>query len=94
MININREKDVITFHGHTIPVVCSAVSSVMYASVNMLDKYDKNCLLFEDNRDEDYVKITLLKHDDIIDLVINNMFDMINDIIDDSNDDKINLQIE
>lgn len=94
MIKITKSSDVIFFKGHTIPDVCAAVSSIMYTSVNMLLKYDKNCFMYKDNAEEDFVVISIYRHDNIIDMIIDNMFDMLTDLQEDDNEDKIEIIIE
>lgn len=91
MITIRQDEDCITFKGHTVTDICAAVSSVMYTSINMLNKYDKDCFLFKDFDKEDYVLINIYRHDNIIDMVIDNMFDMLNDLYEDGNEDKIKI---
>lgn len=92
MIKIEYNDNVVTFKGHTTPDICAAVSSVMYTSVNLLDKYDNDCFLFKDYEQEDFVLISIYRHDNFIDMIINNMFDMLNDLIEDGNEDKIELK--
>ena len=92
MIKISKEKDIIKFNGHSLPNICAAVSSVMYTTVNALIKYDKDCIHYEDNEISDYVIITLKKHDNIIDLLIDNMFTMFNDIAEE-NESEVNIDI-
>lgn len=87
MIRITKKNDQITFTGHTIPDICAAVSSVMYTTANALLKYKNDCINYTD--DEDTVTITINYHDEIIDMLIDNMFDMFNDIKEDGNIDKI-----
>lgn len=92
MIRISKEKDIIRFNGHSLPNICAAVSSVMYTTVNALIKYDNDCIYYEDNEIDDYVIITVKKHDDMIDLLIDNMFTMFNDIVEE-NENEVNIDI-
>lgn len=94
MIRITKSSDIIFLKGHTLPDICAAVSSIMYTSANMLLKYDKDCFLFKDNTKEDFVVISIYRHDNIIDMIIDNMFDMLNDLREDNNEDKIEIIIE
>lgn len=91
MIKITKSSDTVFFKGHTIPDVCAAVSSIMYTSVNLLNKYDSECFLFKDNTKEDFVVISIYRHDNFIDMIIDNMFDMLNDLYEDNNEDKIEI---
>ncbi len=80
MIKVIKKGDSITITGHSQPDVCASISSVMYTSVNMLAKYDKDCVVFEDNNELDFVAIDIKKHDEVIDLVVDNMMSMFEDI--------------
>lgn len=91
MIKVDCSKDEIIFSGHSIPEICAAVSSVMYTSVNILLRYDENCYDYCDNFDEDYVRISIKHHDYIVDMVIENMIEMLEDIVDDNNEDKLEV---
>ena len=90
MIKIDIDKNKIKFIGHSLPDICAAVSSVMYTSVNAILKYDKDSIDYKDENDE--VIITIIKHDKIIDLLINNMIDMLNDIHSDLGDNYIQIK--
>lgn len=90
MIKIDIDKNKIKFIGHSLPDICAAVSSVMYTSVNAILKYDKYSIDYKDENDE--VIITIIKHDKIIDLLINNMIDMLNDIHSDFGDNYIQIK--
>lgn len=90
MIKIDIDKNKIKFIGHSLPDICAAVSSVMYTSVNAILKYDKDSIDYKDENDE--VIITIIKHDKIIDLLINNMIDMLNDIHSDFGDNYIQIK--
>lgn len=95
MVKIIFNGNKITFEGHTYPDICAAVSSIMYTTANLLDKYSsivkENVLKFTDNVYDDYVEMTILYTDDIVDMVVNNMKHMIEDLIEDNNEDKIEL---
>ena len=84
MITIIKDGDNIHITGHSLPDVCSAVSSVMYTSMNLLIKYAEESFDFEDNTTFDFVKIKIKSHDRFIDMIIDNMMDMFKDIEDDS----------
>lgn len=90
MIKIEKEKDIIMMTGHSMPDICAAISSIMYTSVNALLKYDTDCIDYKD--ENDIINIKILKHDDIIDLLIDNMFDMFNDVYTDYGDNYIQIK--
>lgn len=92
MITIEkRDNDTILLYGHTVPEVCAACSSIMYTTINFIDKYNKTYADFNDNVKEDIITIRILKHDNIIDMILDNMFDMFNDLYEDNNQDKIRI---
>lgn len=94
MVIIKRSDNKIRFEGHTHPTICAAISSVMYTTVNALDKYDAHCVIFEDNVDEDYIEMRIIRKDTIVNMLLKNMFDMFNDIYEDGNQDKLRIIIE
>ena len=73
-----------------MPDICAAISSIMYTSVNALLKYDTDCIDYKD--ENDIINIKILKHDDIIDLLIDNMFNMFNDVYTDYGDNYIQIK--
>lgn len=85
MINIHQINDNIVIQGHSLPQICAAVSSVLYTTVNAVLKHEElgietgQCT-FEDNLEDDFFSIKINKHDDFVDLMIENMFDMFYDI--------------
>lgn len=92
-IEVTDNKNKIYITGHAQPNVCAAVSSIMYTTVNLLDKYDTQCYEFEDNTEEDYVEVNILKYDNIIKITIDNMLDMYRDL-NESHPDDVLLLIE
>lgn len=80
MIRVLAKKDRITIYGHSQSDVCASVSSAMYTTINILFRYDASSILYEDCKDS--VCITILKHDNIIDMVIDNMLQMFEDVCD------------
>lgn len=93
MIKITQIGDNIVFQGHTVTEVCASASSIMYTSVNMLNKYAKRDVDFtyDDNVDADFVTIKILKHDKIIDMIVENMFEMLNDLREENNYNKLEI---
>lgn len=94
MIEITKNKNNIIFRGHSLPDICASVSSIMYTTVKALNSYDKECITYTDNNLFDFVNIDINKHDMVIDLLINNMFDCLYDLQSDKDvgEDKIKIQ--
>ena len=90
-ISFNANESTIKFEGHSLPHVCASASSIMYTTVNALMKYDEDCIHYTDNTEEDYVFWRILKHDNVIDMLIDNMLDMLNDLYEEGNADKIKI---
>ncbi|MEG0026347.1 MAG: ribosomal-processing cysteine protease Prp [Bacilli bacterium] len=55
-------------------IVCASVSSIVTTSVNGLLSIDASCLTF---KDVDDLEITILKHNEVIDALINNMLSLL-----------------
>lgn len=87
----NEEYYDIKFEGHTQPDICAAVSSVMYTTANAIKLYSAESIDYTDNEVEDYVKIIIHRDDEMIDLLVLNMFNMLQDLIEDENEDKIQI---
>ena len=56
-------------------IVCSAVSSITITTINALLKYDKDSISYKNS-----LEITILKHNEVIDLLIDNMLDMLKEL--------------
>jgi uncharacterized protein YsxB (DUF464 family) len=83
MIKINYKENLITISGHANysdgnDIVCASVSSIMYTTVNALLRLDENSIKYTDNKDK--VIIEVLKHDDVIDVLITNMMSLFNQL--------------
>ena len=84
MIKISRNNDEIKIIGHSgysvegSDIVCASVSSIAITSINGILKYDKKALKYK--QEDGYLEIILLKHDNIIDMLIDNMFELLNDL--------------
>lgn len=76
--------DKVVIHGHSYPDICAACSSIMYTTVNFIDKYDSSAEEFIDDTVNDIVTIIIKRHDNIIDMILDNMFDMLNDLYEDN----------
>ena len=76
MIKIIKEMDSIIISGHANysdnnDIVCASVSSIMYTTVNAILNIDDKAIKFED--DNHKCTITINKHDDITNKLIDNM---------------------
>ena len=69
-------------------IVCAGVSSVVTTTVNAIEMFDKNYISYEQKKD--YFEIVILKHNEIVDNLINNMINMLNDL---ENDYPKNIKI-
>lgn len=84
MIKISKNNNLIIIDGHSgyseygTDIVCSSVSSIAITSVNAILKYDEDALKYK--VEDGYLEIEILRHDNIIDLIIDNMFDMLHDL--------------
>lgn len=58
-------------------IVCASVSSILTTTVNALVRYDKQCINYTPGDD---FKIVVLKHDEVIDLLITNMLDLFKEL--------------
>lgn len=86
-INISKKDNLIktiSIKGHAEydesgkDIVCSAVSSIVITTVNALIRYNQECINYVDA--DGYIKIEILKHDDIIDLLMNNMVNLLEEL--------------
>lgn len=58
-------------------IVCASVSSIVTTTVNGLLRLDKKCLSFVDNKN---LEITILKHDQTIDILLENMMELLKEL--------------
>ncbi len=86
MIKIKISKDEITVKGHSgyglcgSDIVCSAVSSICITTVNAILSIYEDCITYE--IDDGYLKINIIKHNKIVDSLINNMINLLNEVKD------------
>ena len=86
MIKVNKKDNIITICGHANSadygkdIVCASVSSVVYTMVNALERYSSSVIDFED---KDIMTITILKEDEIVKLLIDNMMDLLKSLEED-----------
>lgn len=62
-------------HGHDI--VCASVSSIIYTTINGILSFDKDALQVIDDKD---LTITILKQNNNVRTLINNMLDLLKDL--------------
>ena len=89
MITITRKDDVITFNGHSRVDICAAVSSIMYTTLNAMEKFDDESFDFNDDKEKDIVTIKIKYYTDATSVLITNMFDMLKDLQEDTNGEVI-----
>lgn len=84
MIKIISKNDKIKIEGHSgyseygSDIVCASVSSIAITTINGILKYDEGAL--EYIKDDGYLEISILKHNEVIDLLIDNMLEMFKDL--------------
>lgn len=84
MIKISKEDNKIKITGHSgyseygSDIVCASVSSIVITSINSILKYDETALKYV--KDDGYLELEILKHDKIIDILIDNMIEMLSDL--------------
>ncbi len=80
-ITVDQKKDSITVEGHAgygvsgTDIVCASVSSILITTVNAILRVDASSIRL-DQKDA-YVKVTVLKHLDMVDLLIENMISLL-----------------
>ncbi len=83
MIKIEISKDKITVNGHANyddfgkDIVCAAVSSTVITTVNGILSIDDSSLNVKEG---DTLVIEILKHNDVIDKLINNMISLLEEL--------------
>ena len=84
MIKISINKDNIKIEGHSgyseygSDIVCASVSSIAITSINSILKYDEKALEYD--KKDGYLEVKILKHDEIIDMLIDNMIELLKDL--------------
>ena len=77
MIKIKFDKDKISIKGHSgydvigKDIVCASVSSIVITSINAIIRIDEKAISYK--QDEGFIEINILKHSEIVDLLILNM---------------------
>jgi uncharacterized protein YsxB (DUF464 family) len=85
MIKVVKNGNDIKIFGHADfadygkDIVCASVSSIIYTTVNGIKNIDNNAIEFIDN--DNFMEIKVLKDDEVINKLINNMLDLIKDLM-------------
>lgn len=80
MIQITNHGDVITIKGHAgyeeygKDIVCASVSNIAIATVNGIIRLEPDGIVVD--KKDGYLQITILKHTQVIDTLIENMMDL------------------
>ncbi len=86
-VSIKKEQNQIveiTIKGHANyeeygkDIVCAAISSIVITSVNAILRIDDNAISYEEKKDT--IKIKVLKHIEIVNILIENMLAELNDL--------------
>ena len=62
-------------------IVCASASSILITSVNAILRYQKDAILVkQEDTDTIHVQMNLLKHDQVIDLLVENMLALLEEL--------------
>lgn len=84
MIKISIKNDQIIISGHSgysvsgSDIVCSSVSSIAITTINAIIRIDENAITYK--KEDGYLEVNIVKHTDIIDLLIDNMIDLLSEL--------------
>ena len=84
MIKIKFDKDKISIKGHSgydvigKDIVCASVSSIVITSINVIIRIDEKAISYK--QDEGFIEINILKHSEIVDLLILNMKELLKEL--------------
>lgn len=84
MIKIKFDKDKISIKGHSgydvigKDIVCASVSSIVITSINAIIRIDEKAISYK--QDEGFIEINILKHLEIVDLLILNMKELLKEL--------------
>ena len=84
MIKIKFDKDKISIKGHSgyhvigKDIVCASVSSIVITSINAIIRIDEKAISYK--QDEGFIEINILKHSEIVDLLILNMKELLKEL--------------
>lgn len=84
MIKISIKNDQIIISGHSgysvsgSDIVCSSVSSIAITTINAIIRIEEDAITYK--KEDGYLEINIVKHTDMIDLLINNMIDLLSEL--------------
>ncbi len=84
MIKIKFDKDKISIKGHSgydvigKDIVCASVSSIVITSINAIIRIDEKAISYK--QDEGFIEINILKHSEMVDLLILNMKELLKEL--------------
>lgn len=84
MIKVYREQNKIIIKGHADyddygkDIVCASVSSIVVTTVNAILEIDRDAVIYKEEKD--ILTIELLKQDEIIIKLINNMINLLKEL--------------
>ncbi len=84
MIKVYREQNKIIIKGHADyddygkDIVCASVSSIVITTVNAILEIDRDAVIYKEEKD--ILTIELLKQDEIIIKLINNMINLLKEL--------------
>lgn len=86
-VHIKKESELISsieIKGHSgydemgRDIVCASVSTMTITTVNAIIRYDDQSLSY--NQDEGYVKLVVLKHSSVVDLLLENLVSLLKEL--------------
>ncbi|MBQ4633723.1 MAG: ribosomal-processing cysteine protease Prp [Bacilli bacterium] len=84
MIKVDIKKDQILIKGHAgyeefgKDIVCASVTSIATTTINAIVRLDSEAIKFK--ADEGLIEIEILKHDNLIDILILNMVELLKEL--------------
>ena len=79
----NNKIEEISISGHALyddygkDIVCASVSSIVITTVNAIERIDNSAISHNEGSN---LKIKVLKHSDVIDILIDNMLDLLKEL--------------
>lgn len=80
----NNKIDSVVISGHSgykkigSDIVCASVSSISITTINAILRYNEKALIYEEN--DGLLKIDIVYHDSVIDILLNNMIDLLEEL--------------
>lgn len=84
MIKVDIKENQIVIKGHADyeefgkDIVCASVTSIATTTINAIVRLDSDAIKFK--ADEGFIKIEILKHNDLIDILILNMIELLKEL--------------